>query len=715
MTQQVGSDGPDRGIAVFLLGLALALLCAAYATHAKLAALDAWRADPAAHFADGVPAMTTTDAYYALRWAEAWRTGRFAPQADDPLRHYQRLQYPLGTSEAFPGDAPLDWWPQRQPRRLPLLSGLLGVTAPLAGGVEWAGVYLVPILASLFVLPLFLYAWRIGAPAAGILGGLVGAFAPVYFARTQPGYVDTDCLNLFFPWAAALAIACIDRRTRPWTLIAIAALLGGVLHLYYLWYDKAALAAMFWATLTLHLVVQRRRPQEVLLALAVCVVCSHPIQAALGLGNALSLLQRYAGHATPADGLAATHAMFPDVMTTVAELQGGRGLGAFKEVLGRPEPAVLGVLAFAVFAVARWRECVPLLPLLVMAGFAFVGGSRFTMFLAPFVGLGLGLLIVAVTGRTLAWVAARRGDGTATGHRLGHAALGYALVLLAFWAWLGPLAARHVPATNLSLPASAIRALHALRERLPPGTPAWTWWDHGFALAHVAGLAVYHDGGAQYLPQTHAIAWSLMDDDPSRLHAVMGNVERLGNRGIATLAGEAGNREALLAALAQPAPAGAAGREQILVFTRNMFEAAAALRYLAGLPMRDARGGQETVEPLPCTGMDRNRLHCRGLEFDLDAGRGADGRRIRRLDIVDNGSVVRRVDYPNDTGTVMQMLIGPDRRIETFLVSDGIYRSNLNRMFVLGEYDHERFEEVMREVPVLRVFRRKAAVAARDR
>jgi dolichyl-diphosphooligosaccharide--protein glycosyltransferase len=705
-TAMVATPRTGRGRALFLFGLALAILAVVHASYSRLSALDAWRAEPVAHFVGGVPVPVNLDAYFGLRWATAVHEGRFVAHADDPLRHVQRLQTPIETSEYLPGDAPLDWRQQRAPRRLPLLAGLIAAGAPFAGGVAWSAILLGPLVAGLFIVPLFLYAWRVGYPAAGLLAGLAGAAAPVYFARTRLGYVDTDCLNLFFPWLAAFTILAIDRQARAPRVLFGAMALGIVLHLHYRWYDKPALAVLAWIALALHLLLQRRRAVEIAAALVVCVVVSHPIQLALGLGNVASLLGRYFGDMRPPDGLSAADGLFPNVMVTVAEQQGARGLAVLGDVLGHPLPAALGLAAFAVFAVRRWRACVPLLPLLAMAAFTFVSGPRFSMYLAPFAGFGLGVLLTEVVRYGWSLAASRRGDvvtaPTSEAPRVVVASCIAAVV--AFTVWLAPMATR-APPTSVALSTEAIQAVRTAATHMPPGARVWTWWDHGFALAHIAGWSVFHDGGAQYTPQTHAIAYSLVTDDQAALHAVMARVDREGNRGIAALAATLRAREPLLAALSKPLD-GPADGELFVAFTRDMLLSASALRHLAGMSPVGADGLPFLYEPLDCTGMASNVLTCRSGPIDLNTGTFADGRAVRRLDIVDNGTVVKRLDYPRTGGGVLVLLVGADQRIDAVRVSEDLYRSNLNRMFVLGEHDPALFAEVHRQVPMLRVFRR---------
>ena len=192
------------------LGLVVVLLCSTYASHLRLAQLAHWEREPQQYVASGIPMMTTLDAYYSLRIARLYAAGQFVPHAPVPARHYSRPE------QADPND----WYDQREPKTLPLLSGVIAVASPLFGGdIDKTALRLPALLSSLFMIPLFLCCWRLGAPAAGVLGGLTATFCIEYWQRTSLGWVDTDSLNLFFPWTVSWLILTMGAEQRRATLL----------------------------------------------------------------------------------------------------------------------------------------------------------------------------------------------------------------------------------------------------------------------------------------------------------------------------------------------------------------------------------------------------------------------------------------------------------------------------------------------------------------
>ena len=137
---------------------------------------------------------------------------------------------------------------------------------------------LAPLLSSLFMIPLFWYCWRIGVPAAGLMGGLVATFCLEYYRRTGVGWFDTDCLNLFFPWTVSCLILAMRGDLRRQTLLLLSAAAGGVLYVFYLWYGKPGLTLAYVAALVVHLSFAGVSWRRVLLCAVTVIIFANPIQ-----------------------------------------------------------------------------------------------------------------------------------------------------------------------------------------------------------------------------------------------------------------------------------------------------------------------------------------------------------------------------------------------------------------------------------------------------
>ncbi len=569
-------------------GLVLVILCAVYASHSRLAQLSAWHSDPEQYIAAGVPMMTTLDAYYSLRLARLHAAGKFIPWGPVPARHYSRPE--LGDSS--------EWYDQREPKVLPLLSRVLAHAATFFDGdIDKTALVLSPLLASLFMVPLFWYCWRIGVPAAGLMGGLVATFCLEYYRRTGVGWIDTDCLNLFFPWTVSCLILAMRGELRRQTLLLLSAAAGAVLYIFFLWYGKPGLTLAYLGALVIHLSLAGVSWRRILLCALTLIVFANPMQ----LGSALGNLQDFAHHylwpsaATTTDTASAVR--FPQVWSTISEARSLPWSDTLKLIAPRADVAVIGLSAFALFALWRWRAIPALSPILMLGALALLSSRRFIPYLAPFVGIGWGVIISLVTRalfdrlggssdepatapqtpRSAAWLRAARSLSSTPMFQTGVA---YVAVIAVFFVWFAPTSDKQT-APRPAIPAQVFRNLQILAKQLPADSRMWTWWDNGFAILDATGFGVYHDGSAQYTPQTNLIAASFVDSNPRVMHEMIVFVDRQGNQGIRRLAASASNFNDLLlrARSVSPPPLDV---PVYVLYTPDMLLKYSAMRFLGG-------------------------------------------------------------------------------------------------------------------------------------
>jgi len=90
-------------------------------------------------------------------------------------------------------------------------------------------------------------------------------------------------------------------------------------------------------------------------------------------------------------------------------------------------------------------------------------------------------------------------------------------VLAVFFGWRAPTSGP-LAAPRPAIPAPVFRGPQSLGKQLPAQSRMWTWWDNGFAIVDTTGFGVYHDGAAQYTPQTKLVAASFVASDPRAMH-----------------------------------------------------------------------------------------------------------------------------------------------------------------------------------------------------
>ena len=709
------------GRASLVLGLVLVILALVAASHVRWQQKSAWERDAAHYQSDGIPMMSTVDAYYALRLARQWAAGQFEPGAPATPRHFTRP--PKGQPDA--------WAAQWEPRSLPLLSRLIASVAAWSGmGIDRTAWMLPPLLSSLFMVPLFWVFWRLGVPAAGVMAGLVGTFCLEYLARTGVGWSDTDQLNLLFPWLLVALFLQMGSDRQVWRLWGWAAVAGVVNLVYSQWYWKPGLALGLAAVLALHLVLAGTPWRRWLPAVALFVLCSGPQQ----FVYALASLSDFGAHYLWPDRavLQLPPALrFTTVWATISEVQSLNVGDTLERVLPHAGWAALGGVFFLAWALPRWRALLPLLPWVLLGAMAMFGSRRFVLYLAPFVGAGWGIAIAWLVGLTLRPTEARGRPmepprpASAGGAPLAvlraklagreaQAVVASLAAVLVFVVWFRPAADR-LQAPPPAIPAPVYQDLKALATQVPADTRLWTWWDLGFAIVDTTGLGVYHDGAVQFTPQTNMVAVSLARPDPALLHALVRFVDHAGNSGIVAQAAHAQDLDGLLDRLRQAAP------EQmevpvLVVFTPDMLPKFSSIESLA-TPMTVAKGRHRPfgIVQLACNSLSAELLRCDGVTVDLraalvhrtglPAGGASAPRPLRRVVLLADGQVSQEHLLNQGPGLTVQLLTDRGQVKAVYLLDETAYASNLNQMYLLGRYDARFFEPIYNRLLGLSAYR----------
>jgi undecaprenyl-diphosphooligosaccharide--protein glycosyltransferase len=273
---------------------AVLLVCFAISVGVRGQQFEKWKKTPSNFFVQDRPIMTTLDAPYWLRWAREYNEGVLWQK--DHLREYPRAtktyqdmgdighgvpvkykDHPAASSVSLASYFSYSETLATKYSDVPLLSFLIAIFAPYFNyNYYLTGTLLVPILASLFILPLGVYFFRIGVPLPGLLGGLVGTFSGAYYMRSSIGRIDTDMLNLFFPVLAALLILFVSQAKTERSALLYSIATGLSLFLFQWWYAKAGFAFAYFAILVVILFIQKFRLRIILLCSLLFVLCVHP-------------------------------------------------------------------------------------------------------------------------------------------------------------------------------------------------------------------------------------------------------------------------------------------------------------------------------------------------------------------------------------------------------------------------------------------------------
>jgi undecaprenyl-diphosphooligosaccharide---protein glycotransferase len=719
------------------------LACYIVSAGVRYKQFETWEQTPQAYFVGERPMMTTLDAPYWLRWAREYNEGiiqqrsglRSYPESTETFRKMsvpnKFIDLPLTSSSTLSSSVTQETKiPEIKYYDIFLPSFLIAHLAPYFNyNYYLTGTQLIPLLASLFILPLGIYFFRIGVPLCGMLGGLIGTFASGYYMRSSIGRIDTDMLNLFFPVLAGLLILLAGKAKKEQNVLLFSIGTGLSLFLFQWWYARPGFTLAYFMVLVFSLFVHRIRFRTILVGAFLFVLCAQPATFMLGNDAIQGFLNGYFSIEDAREELidnGITPASFPNTMTTISEVDRVPMNEVLRRVLSNTTLDWIGFLGFFGVVIFKWRVLLPLFPMLALGFLSFQSSNRFIMYLAPFIGIGLGwLLQLAIEGIFMLWPRMNREktdkkwfetkgakDGAKIIH---HKDIDDTEVILWSWArqgtlylgmgvffWLisGQTAISFVPrpSINTGLYATFLE----VKKRVPLDSALLTWWDYGYAITDATGLATFHDGGSQTSPKTYFIARSFISSNPDELYDITQYLSTEGNRGIAN---NNTSPEALMTAVRNPTIK--PWDPIYLFFTADMTGKYGAISKLGSWDIVNGGSKPRGYQNLACNNITNEEMNCRGAKIDLKVGNINNQMPLKRVAFIRDGKVMREQKFEHTQGYTLQMLVLGNQIVEVQLIDEEVYRSNYNQMFLLGRYDGELFEETYNAFPFSRLFRVK--------
>ena len=721
-----------------LLFAGVLLVCFAVSVGARYQQFEIWKKTPVSFFVGERPMMTTLDAPYWLRWAREFNEGTFGEK--DGLRNY-----PDGTKtfyEKFDKESslPLKFtdhtsstnnshlsYENREIRYsdVPLLSFLIAHIAPFFNyNYYLTGTLLVPILASLFILPLGIYFFRIGVPLSGLLGGLIGTFAGGYYMRSSIGRIDTDMLNLFFPAISSLLIFLASRAKSERAVLLYSIATGLSLFLFQWWYNRPGFTLAYFMVLVFTLFVQQVKFRTCLLSVFLFILCAQPGNFLSSKDSVENFLSNYFVISETASNKVinkeSTPARFPNVFKTITEANTIHFDEVFQRILSNRIIVWAGFLSFFAFALLRWRVLLPLSPMLALGLLSFQSSNRFVMFLAPFIGIGLGWLLQLGIDAIFLFITKiinHRWDDEVRKENKKVVSPIWEFSEIGWFRWLrqgilyfgmglfflvisSHTAISFVPGPSIHT--GIYFTFLEVKKRVPKDSALLTWWDYGFAITDATELATFHDGSAQFKPKTYFIARSLISSDPKELYDIAQYLATEGNLGI-----EKNNTSPADLLKAVRNPEHKPWNPIYLFFTHDMTGKYGAISKLGSWDIEKGGSKPRAYQNLACNKITNQEMNCRGANINLKDGFINNQLPLRRLIFIKNGQVIREQKFGHAQGFTLQLIVAGKNIVEVQLIDEVVFHSNYNQMFLLGVYEKDLFEETYNASPLSRLYRVK--------
>lgn len=624
---------------------------------------------------DGRISMTTLDAYYWTRLAKEYKNGKFGDNVTDPLKTYPDS----GT------------YPERPNMIVFLLAKL---STFFKGDIYMTGIYITPILSSLFIIPMVIYFYRIGFGLIGLAGGLFGTFSYAFYVRSCNGRVDTDSLNLFFPIFVAfffLMISKTDEKKKQYIYSVIA---GFGMLLFNWWYEKYGFGVVYAGTLVIFLLVNRFKIKDIAILTGIYILFSNPVYFFYGLGNLFDFVFK-TGYFHK-QGITLANIAWPNIMETITESNRKSSIEILQMILGNPKVAVIGILGILAVYVLKFKDMIPMWPLLLLGSLAFFSGNRFSMFLAPLAGAGLGFVIFYPLYHLFKYL------------KINEKLVDVVTALLIFILFF--VSAKNITAYNIvlppSIPTQIVNGFLDIKEKLPKGSPVFTWWDFGYALMDIGEFATYHDGGAHGADRSYFSAKAFVIDDQKKMYNLISAIDNYKFEGINKILDDnkSANKvvESFLNYNSKPK-----NNNIFILYTADMIGKFGALSFFGEWDFETKSSKPNHYQGINCLEIRGNVLECENALIDMEKGLINGQIPVKRVVFVKNGSIDHKLEFPHESDINIELLIVNKQVIGVYVLNEKVYKSNFNQMYILGEYDRNLFEEIYNDFPHTRAFKLK--------
>lgn len=590
-----------------------------------------------------------------------------------------------------------------------LLSKLTGIS------VAWITYYLIPFLAVSVAVPLYFYAKELKLPLVGIFGGLIGVSSPMYLGRTGLMRLDHDPLNLTLPFLVAffyLKFFKTQNTKERYFWITLASITSVF---YYLWYTHANLNFVLVLTFLFiyflpslkSLIIEKKFRLKlskhdyfylfILIIPQIWYLYSGP-------AHLLYQIKTLVLNIKSPSAVDILFRDFPNILISISELQKMSFWEVFHATIYNKYFGIAGLIGAMLLFSLRIRDFFFLLPFFAIGLLSFVSGARFTMYLGPFLGMGIGYIVHLLFEKVFPLLNIFVEDQK---KRISVALVGLVI-------FLGALAFQKNALSLVSTPkitAHLAKDMEWLKENTPENAVVWTWWDYGYAFPLYSRRAVVHDGGSQTSPKTYFVARSFATTDPREGWLITSFISNYGLTGLAKLMKE---EKFSAKEIVEKIRAGEFAEEIkhpiYWVFTDDLIPKFAWIHYFGTYDFDKKEGIFGRIFIPTCRIINSQEVQCPDLEnaiINLSLGIIKVQNQtipIRRIYVFDGSRVKENEFYP--LGYTVA-LVRAGQQMGIILAEAPSDESLFFKMFILRKYDPRYFELVYDNFPQMVVYRVK--------
>lgn len=420
--------------------------------------------------------LTTQDAFRYARWAEEIKNGTFG-----------EIDYLINVP---------DYGVNLNPPPLP---SLLAVWLSNLFNIELKFLFIVlpPLLSILFIIPMYFWLRTfLSSPALYFVfpaGAMLGIFNLNYFTRTRIGYFDTDCLIFFFIFTIIMFISFSFREKENIYKSYINLLLAGLSFKLFMWWYYMPLMVLFFAfSLLAGLIVNRFPIRDILMKALIFFLLILTPQLAYDL---FDFAYVYIFGAV----MKLTDPIVSDIYSNIQELAPVSFNTFVSFTTDNKITFVIAIIGLALFLIKNLKHMILVLPFIIIGALSYKMGIRYTIYIAPFIGMGLAYALY-LTFNYLSSKYSRYAKGlTVAG-----------IVFAIFISFPGQIIRYENKPAYL---ACNFRGMSELSKITEKNSYILTWWDFGNPIEYLAKRATFINNTQAYPQKLYFMTRAFMTTD----------------------------------------------------------------------------------------------------------------------------------------------------------------------------------------------------------
>ena len=603
------------------------------------------------------PNLLGLDSYYYLRLAKELKTGTYKPI--DEKRCLPELAH--------------------RPKPPPLISVL---TAGLAHffPLPWVAFFLSSLLSSLIIIPYFLWGRQLGNYLTGFMAASLGVSSFFYYYRTQLGWFDTDCLNVFFILIIPYFFYCYYESNKY--LYLFLTLIFSMLFCW--WWMPAKYIIVFLLGLPFLASVFFYKQKKSTIYLKIIFVCVLSFIFLLKYHQGLSNLFKFIAKEP--------QGTFPNIAASISELGHPKWSELARLITGNLFGFFVGIIGI----LSLWRFRPRQMSFLVVPlgiGLLCFFSKRFCLFFIPFTSLGIAYICWSL-GKEIK----ERGNTF-----FSYIFMAFLFLLVLFSNLKADFSYRPYP----KYPSFIAQGLSKIKHTSSKEAAIWCWWDIGYLSQYWSNQGTFIDGGSQTPQRTYFTAFPLTTTNQRLASQWIKFFLIQGETGFNRLKKKFGTKKAInilktvLSVSKEQARSylekynlgqswlnfffPQKNREVYLVLDRSLIDKAYWWYYFGTWDIKTRKGHHACIQKIPQAQFKGPFLIGKECKIDLNKGMGkwqGHSFNLKALVFINlKKKIIQKRSYGHTQGFILEIAQPYN---EAFLVTERFYHSLFNRLFVLN-------------------------------